>query len=260
MRRFFYDSFQDYAKEQGVRKVDFILKNNEALSRRLLEERVLSQLQLITEFHNMSCGFNGYLKRRINNDTCKLVEEYKVQVKRLRKYLDKIKEQGAKGEVEKFLQEEGKVQLNRAVQCLDCIGENNYMDLISRSMKNIEVCLTDVDFDNLVKNQTLEIVNFEDVAYNLVEMDAYYLLYKLKKRGFVIDYSRCVEKFCTLQGLGEDSKIFILSLLSYPHEFMKIYEKYRRNKKSWTEGEYVKRFIEAIREDGISFINEVKKC
>ncbi|MPM62613.1 hypothetical protein SDC9_109489 [bioreactor metagenome] len=134
------------------------------------------------------------------------------------------------------------------------------MDLISRSMKNIEVCLTDVDFDNLVKNETLEIVNFDDVAYNLVEMDAYYLLYKLKKRGFVIDFYKCLDKFCSLEGLEDSSKNFILALLSYPHEFMRIYEKYRRNKKSWTENEYIRRFSDAIREDGISFINEVKKC
>lgn len=260
MRRFFYDSFQDYAKEQGIKKVDFILKNNEALSKKLLEERVLSQLHFIAEFHNIACGFNGYLKKRINNDTCKLVEEYKVQVKRLRKHLEKIKEQEGKNELENFICSEGEKQLERAAQCLDFIGENNYMDLISRSMKNIEICLTDVDFDNLVKNETLEIVNFDDVAYNLVEMDAYYLLYKLKKRGFVIDFYKCLDKFCSLEGLEDSSKNFILALLSYPHEFMRIYEKYRRNKKSWTENEYIRRFSDAIREDGISFINEVKKC
>lgn len=258
MRRFFYDNFQEYAKEHGIKKVDFILKSNDALSRKLLEDRVFSQLENICEFHRVSCGFNGYLKKRINNDTCKLVEEYKVQVKRLDRHIQKLEESGAKGNIEKFLVEEGKLQLERAKKSIEFIDESNYIDLISRSMKKIEICLTDVDFDNLVKNESLEVVNFEDVAYNMIEMDAYYLLSKLKKRGFALDYNKCISKFCDLEGIEENSKNFILALLSYPHEFMRIYEKYRRNKKSWNEEQYVKKFLEAIKEDSFSFISGVK--
>jgi hypothetical protein len=82
----------------------------------------------------------------------------------------------------------------------------------------------------------------------------------LKKKGYNLDYIKCIDRFCNLESLENNSKNFILALLSYPHEFMKIYEKYRRNKKSWTEEEYVKRFLGAIKEDGVSFIGEVKKC
>lgn len=260
MRRFFYDNFQEYARENGVKKVDFILKTNDTLNKRLLEERVIQQLQHISEFHKVSCGFNGYLKRRINNDTCKLVEEYKVQIKRLSKHIEKIIEEGPKDKIEQDLLNRGEKILKRAQNCINVIEENNYIDLISRSMKKVEICLSDVDFDNLVRQQTLEVANFEDVAYNMVEMDAYYLLCKLKRKGASINYKKCVEKFCHFEGLKEDSINFILALLSYPHEFMRIYEKYRRNKKSWTEEEYIKRFDNAVKEDGRSLISEVEKC
>lgn len=260
MRRFFYDSFQEYARECGLKKINFILKTNDALSKRTIEERVLNQLELISEFHSISCGFNGYLKRRINNDTCKLVEDYKVQIKRLSKYIERIRSDSTDSVVDNFLLEEGELQVERAQKSIDSLEQHNYIDLVARSMKRVEICLTDVDFDNLVKGESLEIVNFEDVAYNMVEMDAYYLLWKLKRKGINIDYKKCIERFCELEGLEEDSCGFILALLSYPHEFMKIYEKYRRNKKSWTEEEYIKRMKAAIKEDGISLIGEVKRC
>jgi hypothetical protein len=260
MRRFFYDSFQEYARECGIKKINFILKTNDALSKRTLEERVLNQLELISEFHRISCGFNGYLKRRINNDTCKLVEDYKVQIKRLSKYIERIRTESMDSIMDNFLLEEGGIQVERAQESIDFLEQHNYIDLVARSMKRVEICLTDVDFDNLVKGEDLEIVNFEDVAYNMVEMDAYYLLGKLKRKGMNIDYKKSIERFCELEGLQEDSCDFILALLSYPHEFMKIYEKYRRNKKSWTEEEYVKRMKAAINEDGISLIGEVKRC
>jgi len=47
MNRFFYDSFQQYLSTKGVKKVNFMLKSNETLSRRILEEKVIEQIQMI---------------------------------------------------------------------------------------------------------------------------------------------------------------------------------------------------------------------
>jgi len=238
----------------GVKKVDFMLKNNETLNRRILEEKVLEQIHTIREIHELSCGFNGYLRKRINNHTCKIVEDYKIQLKKFKRSLEKIKENGPVDRVEEIILEKGDEILARGEKVIDIIMSNGYMDLVARSMKNVEICLIDVDFDNLGKGETIEVVNFDDVAYNMVEMDCYHFLSKLKRKGFYVDFERCIDTFCSIENLGENSKIFIKALLSYPYEFMKIYEKYKRNKKNWNEEEYIRRLLNGIREDEKSLI------
>ncbi|HBA05399.1 MAG TPA: hypothetical protein DCW51_16485 [Clostridium sp.] len=254
MNRFFYDSFQQYLCTKGVKKVNFMLKSNETLSRRILEEKVINQINIINEVHKLSCGFNGYLRKRINNHTCKLIEDDKIQLKKFRRSLEKIKENGPIDRVEEIVLERGDRVLARGEKVIDTIMNNDYMALVARSMDNVEICLTNVDFDNLGKSETIEIVNFDDIAYNMVEMDCYYFLVKLKRKGFKVDFNKCIDEFCKLEGLGESSKVFIRALLSYPYEFIKIYEKYKKNKKSWNEEEYIRRLLNGIKEDEMSLI------
>ena len=254
MNRFFYDSFQQYLCTKGVKKVNFMLKSNETLSRRILEEKVINQINIINEVHKLSCGFNGYLRKRINNHTCKLIEDDKIQLKKFRRSLEKIKENGPIDRVEEIVLERGDRVLARGEKVIDTIMNNDYMVLVARSMDNVEICLTNVDFDNLGKSETIEIVNFDDIAYNMVEMDCYYFLVKLKRKGFKVDFNKCIDEFCKLEGLGENSKVFIRALLSYPYEFIKIYEKYKKNKKSWNEEEYIRRLLNGIKEDERSLI------
>jgi len=231
-----------------------MLKSNETLSRRILEEKVINQINIISEVHKLSCGFNGYLRKRINNHTCKLIEDDKIQLKKFRRSLEKIKENGPIDRVEEIVLERGDRVLARGEKVIDTIMNNDYMELVARSMDNVEICLTNVDFDNLGKSETIEIVNFDDIAYNMVEMDCYYFLVKLKRKGFKVDFNKCIDEFCQLEGLGESSKVFIRALLSYPYEFIKIYEKYKKNKKSWNEEEYIRRLLNGIKEDVMSLI------
>jgi len=231
-----------------------MLKSNETLSRRILEEKVINQINIINEVHKLSCGFNGYLRKRINNHTCKLIEDDKIQLKKFRRSLEKIKENGPIDRVEEIVLERGDRVLARGEKVIDTIMNNDYMELVARSMDNVEICLTNVDFDNLGKSETIEIVNFDDIAYNMVEMDCYYFLVKLKRKGFKVDFNKCIDEFCKLEGLGESSKVFIRALLSYPYEFIKIYEKYKKNKKSWNEEEYIRRLLNGIKEDEMSLI------
>lgn len=254
MNRFFYDSFQQYLCTKGVKKVNFMLKSNETLSRRILEEKVINQINIISEVHKLSCGFNGYLRKRINNHTCKLIEDDKIQLKKFRRSLEKIKENGPIDRVEEIVLERGDRVLARGEKVIDTIMNNGYMELVARSMDNVEICLTNVDFDNLGKSEIIEIVNFDDIAYNMVEMDCYYFLVKLKRKGFKVDFNKCIDDFCKLEGLGDSSKVFIRALLSYPYEFIKIYEKYKKNKKNWNEEEYIRRLLNGIKEDEISLI------
>lgn len=254
MNRFFYDSFQQYLSIKGVKKVGFMLKSNETLSRNILQKNIFRQLDILKEFHDMSCGFNGCLRNRINNHTCKLIEEEKVRLKKFIRYYERLKETGESDKIEEIFLQHGEDIIKRAQLVLDTINENGYMDLVARSMERVEICLTDVDFDNLAKSDAIEIVNFDDIAYNMVEMDCYYFLSKLKRKGFNIDYNESVSYFCTREKLDERSEIFIKAMLSYPHEFLKIFDKYRKNKKNWNEEEYIRRILNSIREDEKSLI------
>lgn len=254
MDRFFYDSFQQYLCSKGVRKVDFMLKSNETLNRNILEEKVENQLNIIKEVHDLSCGFNGYLKKRINNHTCKWIEEEKIELKKFRRSYEKIKDNGSSNKVEEVVLNEGDAILERGELVLDTIVSNNYMKLVERSMENVEICLTSVDFDNLGKTDVIEIVNFDDIAYNMIEMDCYYFLSKLKRKGFYVDFDKSIKMFCDMEGLDSDSEIFIRSLLSYPYEFLKVFGKYRKNKRNWSEEEYVRRLLNGIKEDEKSLI------
>lgn len=254
MNRFFYDSFQQYLISKGVRKVDFRLKSNEAFNRNILEEKINEQLAIIKEVHDLSCGFNGYLRKRINNQTCKLVEEEKIQLKKFKRCYEKLTESGPDNRVEEILLQNGKNIIDRGEAVISTIRDNGYLDLVERSMRKVEICLTDVDFDNLGKTDAIEIVNFEDIAYNMIEMDCYYFLCKLKRKGYYVDFNKVIETFCEIEGLDEKSDIFIRALLSFPYEFMKQYEKYRKNKKNWNEEEYIRRLINGIREDEKSLI------
>ncbi|MDU1413016.1 MAG: hypothetical protein E6929_09380 [Clostridium sp.] len=254
MNRFFYDSFQEYLCSRGIKKVDFMLKNNETLNRNILEQKVNKQLYVIKEVHDVSCGFNGYLRKRINNHTCKYIEEEKVRYKKFCRAYEKLKETGPDNNIEEVFLSNGDYIIERGKECFEKINDNNYMDLVRRSMERVEICLTDVDFDNLGKNDTIEIVNFEDIAYNMIEMDCYYFLSKLKRKGFNVDFNKSVDTFCNIENLDDSSAIFIRSLLSYPHEFLKFFEKYKKNKKNWNEDEYIRRLINGIREDEKSLI------
>lgn len=255
MSRFFYESFQDYLCGRGVRKVDFMLKSNETLNRNILTEKVDNQIHAINEVHKLSCGFNGFLKRRINNQTCKAVEEEKIQLRKFKKNYEKIKAEGPDNKIEQIALDEGQKIIDRASRVFDVMDDNGYMDLVRRSMDNVEICLTDVDFDNLgMNNGVIEIVNFDDISYNMVEMDCYFFLAKLKRKGFNVDFDRGIDLFCELEGLEKNSEVFIKCLLSYPHEFLKIFGKYRKSKKNWNEDEYVRRLLNGIREDVKSLI------
>ena len=67
-----------------------------------------------------------------------------------------------------------------------------------------------------------------------------------------------LRNFCELEKLDNNSEKFILAMLSYPHEFMKIFERYRKNKKNWSDKEYSDRLMKAMEEDGLSLISEVE--
>jgi len=137
---------------------------------------------------------------------------------------------------------------------MDNLYENNYRNLIIRSMKREEMCLRNTYFNNLRKKRDIEVIDIEGCCYNMVEMDAVYFLNRIKRKGINVDFYKIIMEFCKYEHLKNSSVQFILSMISYPYEVMKCCSKYIYGTKNWTEKEYILKLNKAIDEDGESLI------
>lgn len=215
---------------------------------------IKNQIHIISEFHIKTLGYTGYMNKRLSNNIGRVVEQYKVQIKRLNKDLKRIQQNGVDNELEKIFLKNGEIYLDRAQRCIDNIFKNNYIDLIVRSTKRVEVCLGNTYFNNLRKLENIEIKNIEGFCYNMVEMDLICFLNKIKRKGLEVDFISLIDEFCELEELDTNSKIYVLSLMSYPYAFMKWCNRYRDKNKSLSEEDYIFKFKKSMVEDGESLI------
>lgn len=102
--------------------------------------------------------------------------------------------------------------------------------------------------------EVIQVVNIDRCAYNLVEVDCYYLLNFLRKKKYEYDYKFLVSAFCYFEKLDRNSEKFILALLSYPTDFMRWVQRYRENRKDWTAEKYAEKFKKIIEKDNDSLI------
>jgi hypothetical protein len=217
-------------------------------------DKIENQIYAISEFHKRTLGYTGVMNRRLDNNIGRDVEQYKMYTRKFKKDIDVIKESKNRSIFLERINQVGEKYLIRSQSCLDNLCKNHYMGLILRSMDKIEMCLKNTCFDNLRKNENIEVIDVKGCCYNMVEMDAVYFLSRLKRKGTDIDFASLVDKFCRYENLDESSIQFILSMLSYPYEFMKCYNRYKYHTKNWNEGEYLIKLNKAIYEDGDSLI------
>lgn len=245
-----YRSFIDFLCLKDIK----VLESDKSELKTLIninEEELLNQLLIISEFHKKTMGYKGYMGLRLDNKTGSQVEQYKVNTKRLKRYLKNIRINSASSNFERKLLKVGFEYLKRCDSCISEIMNSGYMDLIGRSMKRAEICIGNPNFRNLSKRDNIiEIENLSKCSYNNVEMDCFYLLSKFRKRNLSLDYKAIVNKFCEYEGLNENSLRFILALLSYPSEFIRCSNRYREKSKDWSEEEYGERLNSAILKDG----------
>lgn len=249
-----YNEFSDYMIFKGIKNVDVIQFNPGNIDENITKELVIEQFRAIYAFHEKSLGFNGYLRNRLNNNTGKIIEEYKIHIKKLTRDINKIKRDEPKNSFEELILKHGDEVINRGEMCIRAAYHSDYIEIIKRSMRRCEICLGNTDFKNLQKNKYVEVVSFEDCSYNMVEMDCFLLLNKLKRKGGNLDYKRLVNEFCYIEGLEDTSSKFIIALISYPHEFMKCCNRYREGKKQWPQDRFSEKLIKALSQDGDSLI------
>ncbi|WP_333887684.1 spore coat protein [Clostridium sp.] len=243
--------FVEYLKSKGI----YVVKQfNRDLRQEVTLDRIKEQISIISEFHKRTLGYTGIMNKRLDNNIGRTVERYKIYIRKLKKYLKQIAGYRNRNNFEEKLNKVGEGYLIRAEKCMNNLYENNYINLILRSMNRVEMCLTDIYFDNFRKVKELQVINIKDCCYNMVEMDLVYFLNKIKRKGIDVNFSELIKSFCKEESLDDNSLQFVLSIVSYPYQFMKCCSRYRYNTKNWTEEEYLLRLDKSIKEDGESLI------
>lgn len=218
------------------------------------ETKALEQLYAIGEFHINTMGYRDIVERNFENRTGKLIEQYKFCLKKTKRLFKVLSEKGAENKFEEMLLACGNDFISSAESSLKDVSRSGYIDIIKRSMKRGEICLENTGFSNIRKREQLEVVNINNCSYNILEIDAYNFLSKLKRKDVKLDYSYLVKQFCKYEGLKEESDEFIMALLRYPYNFMRCCNRYKDNKKDWTIEEYVMRMNKARIKDKEVFL------
>ncbi len=245
-----YNEFSDYMMFKGIKNVGEIESKNIDVT----EGAIIEQFRAIYALHEKSLGFNGYLRNKLNNNTGKIIEDYKISIKKLDGDINNIKRYGSKNSFEQLIAKYGNEVIDRGQRCIREVYQSDYLGIITRSMRRCEICLGNTDFQNLSKNNFIEVVSFKDCSYNMVEMDCFLLLSKLKRKGVKLDFHNLAQEFCYIEGLDTSSSKFLIALISYPHEFMRCCNKHRAGKKKWNEERFSEKLIKALIQDGDSLI------
>jgi hypothetical protein len=246
-----YNDFSDYMMFKGIKNVEkieleFKYKNSKA---DITEGLIINQFDAIHDFHEKAMGFNGYLRNRLNNNTGKVVEECKVAIKKMTADINNIKSNGPKNSFEQLIVKYGEKFVNLGEECIREVYKSDYIAIITRSMRRTEICLGNTEFRNLRKNNFTNVVSFDDCSYNMVEMDCFFLLSRLKRKGMKLNFQRLVKEFCYIEGLNESSSKFLIALISYPYEFVKCCNKYREGKNKWNEDKFPEKLMKTIIEE-----------
>jgi hypothetical protein len=85
-------------------------------------------------------------------------------------------------------------------------------------------------------------------------MDAICLLSKLKRKNLKLDFNNLIDFYIEAEKLGENSKKFILAMLSYPGGLINFVLDYKKGKKDYNNEENFIRLKDEIIKEGDSLI------
>lgn len=236
--------FGKYMLAKGVIIGEFINASNNN-RKNISIQKMYNQMEAMKEFHSISCRYCEESQKRIKSSTGKLMEGYKVDLKIFKRQLQEIRQKDELNKFEKLVLLNGNSMIDKAEESIRKANDSNYLSLILRSMRNNEICLRDTSFDNLMNSDKLRIVNIKKCSYDMVETDGIYFLRKFKTKINRTDMQKFVTEYCRLESLDSYSVNFILSILSYPYEFIKIALRYRDSKKDWAINKYVEKLEKA---------------
>lgn len=209
-----------------------------AISKKVYEFKELGKNRIrsytngvIFEHINILSDLHGRLKGcpiPLNNLVNKMVDNFKFAEIMLNQDINRYKI-NPKNEFEENVSQLGEGVLFRIRRILSIIHENNYENLILRSMKNKEVCVYNVGLSDLYVDSDSKIYvrNINDFCENIVEYDYVKFFTRLKRLNKDVEFIKMCSYVCSKEDLGIDSYNFILACTSFPYEFVRVISRYR---------------------------------
>ena len=246
-------SLNKYFESKGIIITGSYFSHSKNFTRKSYE----NQIATIVEIHKLliNCDFNDL--SRFGSTIGKEVEDYKVQLKRIKRDYKSIFDKSYRNDVEKLFLSEGKMMIEQGIQAIDYIYSNGYIDVIKRSMNREEICIGRADEGNLRKIEgKFQIGVIKGMSYNLVEEDLYKYIKRIQKKGIKIDEEELIRFFVRQSHLPLNSINYLRGLCTYPRDFFRIWERYKVNKKKKTEEEILEVLSRSLKYESKSFINK----
>ncbi|AOR22571.1 spore coat protein [Clostridium taeniosporum] len=210
--------------------------------KKITTKKAAEQVKIMVNLHKILLGYNNESLVRIKSTIGKEIENYKVQIRKLQKQYNNMMNLGIENDFEKLIISDGKILLDQAKHVIDYIYSHNYFGIIERSMNREELCIGRCDGSNLKLDKNIQIGTLKYLSYNLVEEDLYKYIKKIKRRNNYIDEEELIKVFAYESHLSKYSINYLKALCSFPKDTLKVWEKYKNNKKLKTYEEFSKQF------------------
>ncbi|ACD51597.1 spore coat protein [Clostridium botulinum] len=243
----------DIIQYLNAKGIDIVGKYFE-YDKNITNRKAIDQVKIMVNLQKTLLGYNNQSLIRIKSTIGKEIESYKVQIRRLQKDYENIMNIGIENDFEKLIISDGRRLLNQANESINYIYSHNYFGIIERSMNREELCIGRSDQGNLRVNGNIQIGSLKYISYNLVEEDLYKYIKRIKRKNNNIDEEELIRVFVCESHLSNYSINYLRALCSFPRDTLKIWEKYRVNKKLKTYEEFSKEFKNSIDYESKIFI------
>ncbi|MPQ43003.1 hypothetical protein [Clostridium tarantellae] len=194
------------------RNIDIVIKKNKKNNEKDdIEVKTNNHLNILKEFHEISMNSNEFYSLALTSSIWHEIEELKVWNKRAKNIINSKD-----------------IRINyikKAEKCINEIYEIDYSSLIKRAMKRKELCIGKPYESNLWKEFNLKISDISRLNFNMIEIDYYKYLSRLKKKNNTLYWNDIIENIIITEKLDNKSYMFLKALLNYPYEEMKSLQK-----------------------------------
>ena len=178
------------------------------------------------------------------------MEQCRTSLRKTQRCLIRLNGKEKKNIVDEMLMLEGFDILKNSEMAFKDIYRSNIMKLIRRSMSRKEIILGYFAPYNVTKeNSSIMVSTLNRCSYDLIEIDYVKMLLKLKKYRRDLLTEELIKTCVESEKLNEDSYNFIKTMVEFPYDFIRNFNRYRENRKLWTLDEYYRRIQKAVKDD-----------
>lgn len=202
--------------------------------------KVNYQLNTLIDVHKRIEGYSSNINPRLIGNIGKRLQGIKNLISKLQLYLNNAKKIDIKNEFDNFILENGSGILMNITNQINEIYNNNYIDIVKRSIISREICIGKCDSSNLSrKNEYIYINDIRNMKYDLLEEDFIWLINRAFKRTKINNVDILINKYIKELNLGDDSYKYIVNNIYLDITPLKIWNNYINDKGRYNEIESV---------------------